>query len=96
MFTLSLFNQKARNDVCFWRPKGYIPILGYWASTKEDTKILHTKTPATFKLQNEHNCIAAALAPLVKISKHGGIHVTVKSKPVTAKVSIPFLMGDTS
>ncbi len=96
MFTLSLFNQRARNDVRFWRPLGYIPNLWYGAPTKEDTKLLHTKTPATFKLQNEHNCIAAALASLVKISKCGGICVTVKSKPVIAKVWVHFFMGDTS
>ena len=48
MFTLSLFNQRARNEVHFWRPIGYIPNLGYRAPTKEDTKLLHTKTPATF------------------------------------------------
>jgi hypothetical protein len=96
MFTLSLFNQKARNDVHFWRPMAYIPNLGYLVPTKEDTKLLHTKTPAAFKLQNEHNCIAEALAPLVEISKRGGIPVTVQSKPVIAKVWIHFFMGDTS
>jgi hypothetical protein len=96
MFTPPLFNQKARNDVRFWRPIGYIPNLGFGAPTKEDTRLLHTKTPATFKLQNEHNCIAAALAPLIKISKRGGIRVTVKSKPVIAKVWIHFFMGDMS
>ncbi len=60
----------------------YIPNIGYGAPTKEDTKPLHTMTPATFKLQNKHNCIAAALAPLVELSKHGGMRVTVLSKPV--------------
>jgi hypothetical protein len=49
MFTLFLFNQRARNDVCFWRPIGNIPNLGYEAESKEDTKLLHTKTPVTFK-----------------------------------------------
>jgi hypothetical protein len=39
MFTLSLFNQKARNDVHFWRPMAYTPNLGYGAPTKEDTKL---------------------------------------------------------
>jgi hypothetical protein len=89
MFTLSLFNQKERNDVHFWRPMACIPNLGYGAPTKEDTKLLHTKTPATYRLQNEHNCIVAALAPLVDISRCGGIRVTVQSKPVIAKVWIP-------
>jgi hypothetical protein len=96
MFSLSLFNQRARNDVRFWRPIGYIPNLGYGAPTKEDNKLFHTKTPACFKLKNKHNCIAAALAPLVKISKRGSTCVTVKSKPVIAKVWIHFFMGDTS
>jgi hypothetical protein len=34
MFTLLLFNQKARSDVHFWRPIGYIPNLGCRAPTK--------------------------------------------------------------
>lgn len=96
MFTLSLFNQRARNDVRFWRPMAYIPNLGYGAATKEDTRLLHTKTPATYRLQNEHNCLAAALTPLVDISRRGGIRVTIKSKPVIVKVWIHFFMGDTS
>ena len=77
MFTLSLFNQKAGNDVRFWRIMGYIPNLGYGGGTKEDTRLIHSKTPASHKLQNEHNCIVTVLAPLVNISKHGGIRVTV-------------------
>ena len=96
MFTLSLFNQRARNDVCLWRPMAYIPNLGYGAPTKEDSKILHTKTPATNRLQNEHNCLAAALTPLVEISRRGGIRVTLKSKLVILKVWIHFFVGDTS
>ncbi len=60
----------------------YIPNIGYGAPTKEDTKLLHTMTPATFKLHNKHNCIAAALAPLFELAKRGGIRVTVQSKPV--------------
>ncbi len=47
-------------------------------------------------MQNENNCITETLAPLVKISKHRGILVTVKSKPVIAKVWIHFFMGDMS
>jgi len=96
MFTLSLFNQRARNDVRFWRPMAYIPNLGYGAATKEDSRLLHTKTPATYRLQNEHNCLAAALTPLVDISRRGGIRVTIKCKPVIVKVWIHFFMGDTS
>ncbi len=74
----------------------YIPTIGFRAPTKEDTKPFHTMTPATFKLQNKHNCIAAALAPLFELSKCGGIRVIVQSKPVIAKVWIHFFMGDTS
>ena len=96
MFTLSLFNQKSRNDVRFWRIMGYIPNLGYGATTKELQRPINTKTPATHKLQNEHNCISAILEPLVQISKRGGISMTVKGYPVTAKVWIHFFIGDTS
>ena len=80
----------------FWRPIAYIPNLGYGATTKELTRVIHTKTPATYRLQNEHNCIAAALSPLVEISRRGGIRVTIKSKPVVVKVWIHLFMGDTS
>jgi hypothetical protein len=73
----------------------YIPNLGYGATMKEDNRLLHTKTPATYRLQNEHNCLAAAISPLVEISSRGGIRVTIKSKPVIAKVWIHLFMGDT-
>jgi hypothetical protein len=70
--------------------------LGTKLQPKKIPSYFYTKRPATFKFQNEHNCNTAALAPLVKILKLGGIHITVKTKPVVAKVWIHFFMGDTS
>lgn len=96
MFTLTCFNLKARNNVRFWRPLAYIPNLGYGALSSSDTKNIDTKTPATFNCQTEHNCIKAALAPLVEISKQGGIRVMVRGQQVTGKVWIHFIVGDTS
>jgi hypothetical protein len=55
MFTLSLFNQKARNDVCFWRPIGYIPNLGYGAPTKKVPSFFTHRNQQHSNLQNEHN-----------------------------------------
>jgi hypothetical protein len=77
MFTLSCFNQKARNNVRFWRPLAYIPNLGYGTLTSKDTGNVDSKTPSTFNSQTEHNCIKAALAPLFDITKQGSICVIV-------------------
>ncbi len=41
--------------------------------------------------QDEHNCVKAALAPLVQIAQQGCIRVTVPGHQVVAKVWINFI-----
>jgi hypothetical protein len=53
IFTLTLFNCAAQNDLKFWRPIGYIPNLGYRRGTSNKT---HTRD----KIQDEHSCISFA------------------------------------
>jgi hypothetical protein len=40
IFTLTLFNRAAQNDLKFWRPIGFIPNLGYGRGTSNKT---HTR-----------------------------------------------------
>ncbi len=47
IFTLTLFNHAAQNDLKFWRPIGYIPNLGYRRGTSNKT---HTRD----KIQDEY------------------------------------------
>ncbi len=50
IFTLTLINHAAQNDLKFWRPIGYIPNLGYGRGTSNK---IHTRD----KIQDEHSCI---------------------------------------
>jgi hypothetical protein len=75
IFTLSCFNERARNDVRFWRPISYIPNLGFGklSTTPDDNEeTAHERSRAS--VQDEHNCIiAASLQSLRKIVRRGGI-----------------------
>ena len=91
IFTLSCFNKEARNRVEFWRPIGYIPNLKHSkVSYKQDDKV-----EAADNVQDEHNCLSAALEQLIHIHKRGGIATNVKGKPVICKVWIHYIIGDT-
>jgi hypothetical protein len=57
IFTLTLFNRAAQNDLKFWRPIGYIPNLGYGRGTPNKN---HTRD----KIQVEHSCISFAFQSL--------------------------------
>ena len=85
IFTLSIFNEHARNRPEFWRPMAYMPNLKYGkvASDSKDN------------VQDEHNCIAEAMRSLVNIAENGGISTTVKGKEVVVKVWIHYVIGDT-
>ena len=89
IFTLSCFSQEARKKVEFWRPMAYIPNLG--AGLVGDNP---EYTPEK-KVQDEHNCLQAALAPLRKIHESGGIAFKFRGKAVIGKVWIHFFIGDT-
>lgn len=87
IFTLSCFNEKARNHPDFWRPLAYIPNLSYGKVAKEES---------VDNLQDEHSCIRTALGKLREIHRRGGIALTVKGKPVIGKVWIHYIIGDCS
>ena len=90
-FTLSCFNEKARNSAEFWRPLGYIPNLSYNKAGERKLK----KRPADDSVEDEHKCISVALESLKKIYKRGGISTTVLGRDVVCKVWIHFIIGDT-
>ena len=89
IFTLSCFNQEARKKVDFWRPMAYIPNLSYGLT---ESNPLYT---AEKRVQDEHNCLQAALRPLREIHESGGIAFKFRGKAVIGKVWIHFFIGDT-
>ncbi len=70
IFTLTLFNQLARNNTRFWRPLGYIPNLSH-AKGVADRQL--TKD----KIQNKHTCISCILLSLCKILNEGRFDLVV-------------------
>ena len=89
IFTLSLFNSKARNRPEFWRPLAYIPNLSHGKSKADNKKSLKN-------LRNEHRCLAAAFQPVIDLHMKGGMQVLVKKRMVTGKIWIHFFIGDTA
>ena len=89
IFTLSCFNQEARKKVEFWRPMAYLPNLSY-GLVDNNTDYTPEK-----KVQDEHNCLQAALGPLRRIHESGGIAFKFRGKAVIGKVWIHFFIGDT-
>jgi len=92
-FTLSCFNESARNRVQFWRPMSYLPNLSHGKVGNPDKSDRETSTESVY---DEHRCISAALQSIVKVSKSGGIAMKVKGKAVIGKVWIHFIIGDCS
>ena len=92
-FTLSCFNEQARNRAEFWRPLGYIPNLDF--SSKVGGRKIN-KRPSSESVEDEHKCLSIALESLKRIHKNGGISTTVMGKSVVCKVWIHYIVGDTS
>ena len=88
IFTLTLFNQKCRNDPQFWRVLGYVPNLGYGKNKSN-------KTPTVEKVQDEHNCLSCVFESLRVLHKRGGFRASVLNTDVHIKVWIHFFIGDT-
>jgi hypothetical protein len=88
IFTLTLFNQLARNNTNFWRLITYIPNLSYGKGTADKTKTQH-------KMQDEHTCLSCAFQSLRKISEEGGLDLVVLREQVRVRVWIHFFIGDT-
>ena len=89
-FTLSCFCEKARNSVDFWRPMGYLPNLSYGKVSKPDDDHIRRNN-----VQDEHDCLAVVLQPLIDITRRGGIAATIKNRAVIGKVWIHYIIGDT-
>jgi hypothetical protein len=87
IFTLTLFNCAAQNDLIFWRQIGYIPNLGYRRGTSNKT---HTRD----KIQDEHSCISFAFQSFKNIIKENGFQCVVLGHTVHVKVWIHYYIGD--
>ena len=87
IFTLTQFNQTARNNTKFWRPFGYMPNLSHnrGAADRRLTKD---------KIQDEHFCLSVLFGSLRDIHKAGGFELTVLGRRVHIKVWIHFSIGD--
>ena len=88
IFTLSLFNQRCRNDTKFWRVLGYLPNLGYGKNKSN-------KTPTVKKIQDEHDCLSCVFESVRMIHRNGGFRANVLGKEVRVKIWIHYFIGDT-
>ncbi len=79
IFTLTLFNQSARNNTNFWRPIAYIPNLSYGKGTADKTETRH-------KMQDEHTCLSCSFQSLQKNSEEGGFDLVVPGEQVRVRV----------
>jgi hypothetical protein len=89
IFTLTLFNQSARNNTRFWIPIGYIPNLSHGKGVADK------QVTEEDKLQDKHTCISCILQSLRKISNEGGFDLVVRGHNVWVKVWIHYFIGDT-
>ena len=90
IFTLSCFNQRARNLARFWRPIAYIPNLSHSKVSYKQ----NNKEEEAANVQDEHNCLSVALQKLIDITIDGGIAMKVKGKTVIGKVWIHYVIGE--
>ena len=88
IFTLAIFNRKARNNPNFWRPIAYIPNLQF-GKAKSD------RTDTADKVQDVHVCLAYAFKSLRDLHQLGGFNAIVCGGEVHVKVWIHFFIGDT-
>ena len=79
LFTLTLFNEKSRNNPKFLRVLGYLPNLGY-GNNKSN------KTPTVNKVQDEHNCLSCVFESIRRMNKNVGFQTTVLGKDVNVKI----------
>jgi hypothetical protein len=94
IFTLSCFNEQSRNSVDFWRPIAFIPNLNAGSLTSRNSNV-KKKDPA-ISVQDEHDCLRAALSSLRNLYSRGGINATVMGRDVCCKPWIHFVVGDNS
>jgi hypothetical protein len=70
IFTLTLFNQTARNNSGFWRSIAYIPNLSYGKGTAD-------RRSTSDKIQDEHTCLSCIFESLCRITRQGGFDLCV-------------------
>ena len=85
IFTLTLFNQKCRNDPKFWRVLGYLPNLGYGKNKSN-------KTTTVNKVQDEHDCLSCVFESIRCIHKKGGFRASVLGRDVKVKIWIHYFI----
>ncbi len=88
IFTLTLFNQTARNNTRFWRQIGYIPNLLYGKGTAD-------RQSTSDKIQDKHTCLSCKFESLCRITRQGGFDQCVLGQNVTVKIWIHYFIGDT-
>ncbi len=70
IFTLTLFNQTAKNNNGFWRPIGYIPNLSCGKGTADRQSKID-------KIQDKHTCLSCIFESLHRITRQGGFDLSV-------------------
>jgi hypothetical protein len=85
IFTLTLFNRAAQNDLKFWRPIVYTPNLGYRRGTSNKTHIRD-------KIQDEHSCLSFAFQSLKIINKGNEFQCVVLGHTLRIKIWIHILL----
>ncbi len=88
IFTLTLVNRAAQNDMKFWRAIGYIPNLGYGRGTSNKT---HTRD----QIQDEHSCISFAFQLLKNINKEKWLSMCCLGTYSACQSLDSFFIGDT-
>ncbi len=89
IFTLTLFNQTARNNTGFWWPIGYIiPNLLFGKGTADRWRTRD-------KIQDKHTCLSCIFESLCRITRQGGFDLCVLGWNVTVKIWIHYFIGDT-
>jgi hypothetical protein len=93
-FTLSIFNQKTRNNPQAWRPLGYIPNIGLMSKAESR----HSMTSSQ-KVQFYHDILGHILAPLVQLQQADAMPLPLlyHGKHYLLKLKFPLLavLGDT-
>ena len=88
-FTLSIFNQKARNNPKFWMPLAYLPDLCFERFVEEGEESTVTS------LEDEHCCLSVALESVKRVHREGGFLSEVLGCKINIKIWIHYIIGDT-
>lgn len=87
IFTLSIFNQKARNRPQFWRPLAYIPNLSHGRGEA-------SKIDPDDSARDLHTCLRIAFSQFISVHDRGGIRFRLAGEERIGRVWIHFFIGD--